>query len=683
MAAQMGIWASRLLALTTAFFVGAQAFAASTCESELTTIVRDHLSAPDLYISHIEASTQEHAFKQNRDVSGHIIVESQEHYVVSGYAAENTGFGLWFDENLAQPSSLGKVQVVRRGPKLWGSQIALSFNGGQTEVVDNIMGSIRFWRDRELNVMGDRYWRATRVELVGAKLLRFTKTSLDGNHSYIMELEALNDTKIETQGGRYRLTSVSGSVRAMFRTLSDVTPLTNLSDQEIWTEEGLKKVSKKDRDEFRILMHVEKQSAGSPRYLSNFLRDRLTTLRALFPYLKPEMIENILASVLGGADPRTGMTSHEQSEGDFTAWMRIRRHQRHLGQNDPMEDRKMTDGEFLFTILYEQYASAHPTREKAFLDRLDRRGRPLREVRNAVFDYVRKKAEPFAKNPIYTNLVRFKGDEPVGNMRDSENGVARGKYAFDVNAALVPGALHALMQMSQNPKSELYNSRSALEYQRMFDVWNTRVIPFFEVRIAARDLRGFAQRWFSFLGIPVDSLPPTPTKDLVFPAISLDDSGRPIPVMHSDDTMMMAFGFPSDDYVKGAIERGKTQFPYGLNSGVGLLISNAVFAPPDIQVLFTNKAYHGLTIWGLHEKLWMFGARRMSQMKPKLHKSLSEVAGQIRQMIIDKLPLGNHEVFALDFEHGQPVPRAFKGDAKSNLIQLWSLLMIAEFNDAI
>jgi hypothetical protein len=58
------------------------------------------------------------------------------------------------------------------------------------------------------------------------------------------------------------------------------------------------------------------------------------------------------------------------------------------------------------------------------------------------------RARPFADDPAppaqkKAKLIALKPTVPVGQWRDSDLGIAFGRYAFDVNAGLAPGALEA------------------------------------------------------------------------------------------------------------------------------------------------------------------------------------------------------------------------------------------------
>ncbi|WP_204270279.1 hypothetical protein, partial [Klebsiella aerogenes] len=50
---------------------------------------------------------------------------------------------------------------------------------------------------------------------------------------------------------------------------------------------------------------------------------------------------------------------------------------------------------------------------------------------------------PFADDPRWDKLVAVKAGRLTGEWRDSEEGLGRGRYPYDVNAILVPAALEA------------------------------------------------------------------------------------------------------------------------------------------------------------------------------------------------------------------------------------------------
>ena len=49
----------------------------------------------------------------------------------------------------------------------------------------------------------------------------------------------------------------------------------------------------------------------------------------------------------------------------------------------------------------------------------------------------------------YRDLVALHFDQPVGQWRDSNNGLGGGRYPFDVNTTLMPAALRAIFELSR------------------------------------------------------------------------------------------------------------------------------------------------------------------------------------------------------------------------------------------
>ena len=76
----------------------------------------------------------------------------------------------------------------------------------------------------------------------------------------------------------------------------------------------------------------------------------------------------------------------------------------------------------------------------------ERRGNAL--ARNLA--WVVERAAAFADDPRAANLVGIKPGRMTGNWRDSEQGLGRGRYAYDVNAALVPAALEAAARLAES-----------------------------------------------------------------------------------------------------------------------------------------------------------------------------------------------------------------------------------------
>lgn len=92
-------------------------------------------------------------------------------------------------------------------------------------------------------------------------------------------------------------------------------------------------------------------------------------------------------------------------------------------------------------------------------------------------------AKPFSEpggHTTYKNLIALKKEQPVGQWRDSNNGLGGGRYPFDVNTALMPAALGAIAELArvggfdhQDGWDEMASRRAA--------VWEKSTLEFFTV----------------------------------------------------------------------------------------------------------------------------------------------------------------------------------------------------------
>src|SRR2546421_11390391 len=64
--------------------------------------------------------------------------------------------------------------------------------------------------------------------------------------------------------------------------------------------------------------------------------------------------------------------------------------------------------------------------------------------------FVLQSASAFAADPARAHLIGLKPGFSVGEWRDSEDGIGRGRYPYDVNAVLVPAALEAAAQLTDS-----------------------------------------------------------------------------------------------------------------------------------------------------------------------------------------------------------------------------------------
>lgn len=93
-------------------------------------------------------------------------------------------------------------------------------------------------------------------------------------------------------------------------------------------------------------------------------------------------------------------------------------------------------------------------------------------------------AKPFAEaggSTDYRNLVSLEVGFPVGQWRDSDDGLGGGRYPYDVNTALMPAALRAIAGLA---RAGALDGLSACHIaDELAEVWETSSLEFFNVKL--------------------------------------------------------------------------------------------------------------------------------------------------------------------------------------------------------
>ncbi len=614
-------------------------------------LLRSFVTRPtDLYFKEVAKGIEEHSIRKEKTAALVYLdyTQNEEPYFFVAFPAGNSGVGAWFKSTSPSKLESSEPVPIRReaSPKnglyghdgLNGVEFIIKSATKKLSLEDHVLGSMRFIRDREINQKVPLEVHQNKVEYVNGKI-QISRPSLNELASYILEIEPIKNTQITQRGESYDFTSTS-EVTLKIRALTGEPPITPVLVSEVFKDEALKKISHKKLDEFAFLVCKEKLMAGSPRYFSKFGRDSIYSLYMLMDLMKPEAIESILTAVLSSMDSESGLISHEQSEGDYASWDRKSKGLPYRGISKPIEDYKMIDGEFAFAIAFAKYAKIYPERLKDFVDRKEARNIGQKKLLNDLFNYILKKTKAFADKPVYKNLVSLNPGEPVGNWRDSENGLGGGKYPFDVNAALVPGALRAMSELDL-----FFNEEQKTELARRFQVWNSKVIPLFEIH----------------------------TDEISFPGVSIDERGKPVPIIHSDDSFVLAFGEPSESYLRDINSHLRH-----LATPVGVPVADARYATSKLKEQFDNKKYHGYVSWTMVENMILFGIEHQvlrNNISSETKTELRMTRDFIKHIVTSKAEKADGtEVFSIVFLDGKYEVVPLSGDAKSNSNQLWSHL---------
>ena len=122
------------------------------------------------------------------------------------------------------------------------------------------------------------------------------------------------------------------------------------------------------------------------------------------------------------------------------------------------------------------------------------------------FSWVAQSARAFAQAPEPANLISLKPGLNFGEWRDSQDGLAGGRYPYDVNAVFVPAAMACDREVRAERDAGPYltlEQRTALSHRRptIAAVWSREAPELFRVQLADADARRQVSAYAAELGV--------------------------------------------------------------------------------------------------------------------------------------------------------------------------------------
>ena len=630
-------------------------------------------------------------FLREGKTAAHLVLRSgPDLRILVAFPAGNSGVGLWFQpvETPAEwaVDSAPKATTARdsAGRPLYGITFETSIGVAQLTPKQAVLSSVRVLRDYQSagTLPGEV---VVRPEVAG-NTLSWSRNRLDGAAGYRLALEVI-DGMLLNDG---RMTAgADGRVKLRVTALSGEIPLTPLSGPALLN--GKENRDERASDTLTFLSYKEKFLAGSWRFNTYFGRDTLMSVRLLMPVLAPEATEAGLRAVLArlSAD---GEVAHEETIGEFA----VLTHKRQDGSlsDAPIMDYAMIDGNYLLAPVIATYLLDNPEgkqRASGYL-RADvdasRTSAGQALIRN--LRLVAASAARFAADPRYDNLISLKPGRKTGQWRDSEDGLGGGRYPYDVNAVLVPAALEAtarllasgLLDSFLSPGDRTLLSHAAAEAE----TWRNRAPSLFNMTIDNASARTAVDAYARQIGVSAtDALGSLGAGNTVsFHAISLDASGKPVPIVNSDGTLELLFATPTPATLDHDVETVIRPFPLGLMTDAGMVVANPVFADAAAQARFTNHAYHGTVVWSWQQALFASGLDRQlarTDLSQPVRQHLLAAQQTLWRAIRATQSVQSSELWSWRFEggHYRIVPFGANGtDAdESNAAQLWSSVYLA------
>jgi len=630
-------------------------------------------------------------FVREGNVAAHLLLRSgTDPRILIAFPAGNSGVGLWFVHAGRVSWTLRAPPVAvhdsdSRGRALYGISAQATLEGQELQIRQAVLSSIRVLRDYQL--LGTMPSVVAAISTEHGRTLSWARDRLDGAAGYRLVLEV---THGELRDGHIRA-GPDGKIGLRITGLTGETPLTPLFGRELLNDSAASDPA--TRDTLTFLTYREKLLAGSWRFDTYFGRDTLMAVRLLMPVLSATAVEAGLSSVLARLSVQ-GEVAHEEDIGERA----VLDHLQSDGTRSaaPVFDYKMIDGDYLLApvasawLLHDGRARG---RAAAFLaaaaggpgERRGTRGAAL--VDNLRF--VLQSAAAFAAHPDAAHLIGLKPGISVGEWRDSEEGIGRGRYPYDVNAVLVPAALEAAAQLTDRGLLSPYlNAGDRALFggaAQMASVWRAKAPQLFEVAIPRKQAASAIEAYAASQAVAAQpALAALGPGDLRFHAIALDGSGKPIPVMHSDEGFALLFAELDAEQVDRAVTVLMRPFPAGLVTDAGMLVANPAFCAPALQARFTRNAYHGTVVWSWQQALFAAGLERQLQRRdlaPAVRNHLLEAQQVLWSAINATRSINNSELWSWSFDAGHyrvaPFGAAAADADESNAAQLWSTVYLA------
>ena len=632
------------------------------------------------------------AFYQQGPVAAHMLLSSgTQPRLLVAFPAGNSGVGVWF-ENAQRPVqwTLGEIKGVSRpdakGRALHGIVAEASVDASLV-VRDAVLSSVRVLRDYQINRTYPPEVK-TSPSVALTKTIEWSRPRLDGAAGYALSITLENGEIRGGQGAPLTLAPAHAGqpLRLLITALTGEKTLTPLSGHLLNANAT---DDQRSREVLTFLSYEEKFLAGSWRFDTYFGRDTLMSLRLLMPALEPEAVEDGLAAVLQRL-AANGEVAHEEDIGEFAVL-------RHRKENDaasdaPIYDYKMIDDDFMLAPVAAAYVFDHQHgrgRTRAFLARRLPNGESVGAALARNFAWIAQSARAFAQKPVPANLISLKPGLNVGQWRDSEDGLAGGRYPYDVNAVFVPSALAAIQKFVLSGVLRSYLSkeqRQALATAgSMAVVWAREAPKLFRVQLSDTDARRHIVAYAVALGVsPALALAALPGSPVVVNALALDAQYKPIPVVHSDGGFALLIQHPSATDVEQLVSSMLRPFPAGLLTDAGLLVANPVFADVTRQRQLSRTAYHGTVTWSWQQALLAAGLERQvarGDLPPETRERLRAARQQLWSVIGNTRELRASELWSWRYVDGHYRAAPFgqnSGDAdESNAAQLWSTVYLA------
>jgi hypothetical protein len=645
--------------------------------------------APELSYS-VTEGLNINSFTRNGPVAAHLLLRSGDKpRILVAFPAGNSGVGLWFEQT-PQPVSwtlIGSPIPMTindaKGRPLHGISFIAQTRAPSLITKDAVLSNVRILRDYQ--ALGTMPSQVVAAPVTTPTRINFQRDRLDGAAGYKLTIQTLRGRV----NGKEIRADANGVIRLRVVALTGDPPLTPLFGDQLLNSNAANLPT--TRNALSFLSYKEKYLAGSWRFNTYFGRDTLMSVMLLMPSLQPSAIEAGIGSILARQND-AGEVSHEEAISEFAILDRIRRGEAPSAADE--EDYNMIDDDYMLAPVTAHYLIDHaqgPSRTQAFLSAPRKAGDRVTNgaalVQNLSFVISQTKA--FADNPVTANLIGLKEGKANGQWRDSHEGLGDGRYAYDVNAVFVPAALKAIAALTGSGKLDPYMTpEQKAQFGRasaMADVWVAKATPMFDVALPAEAARTLVSAYAQSVGVPAqNALSSIDADGLKFSAISLNQDGSKVPIIHTDEGFALLFTNPPPDRLERAIEAMMRPFPAGLLTDVGVVVANPALADARLQSRFSRNAYHGTVVWSWQQAVIAAGLEHQltrTDLPPATRAKLLKAQTDLWRVINSARAIQNSELWSWVIKDGRYEVAAFGASGadvdESNAAQLWSTVYLA------
>ncbi len=527
----------------------------------------------------------------------------------------------------------------------------------------------------------------------------------------------------------FRSTDQSSPIKLTVKVSTDSAALTPLDQRNIFNSEFNKfyeaQKSAKDPIRFKwlereirgfgLLSSQEKLMAGLPNFATYFGRDTMMASLMMEPIWSGATLEHAISSVLNKLSP-DGAVSHEEALGGQAIRENADGYNKLIDKKSyddaakilknlqaVRENYRMVDDDFQLPVLVGKYLQRKDVtneQKRAYLLHKSRQDVPYLTllVRNLI--YVVNQANPYAQNPIATNLVSFpkeNGKCISASWRVSGVGYAGGCFAMDVNVVWVPESLESLAPILEelgkigfvaaDLESRVPEIRATKfhEYAKNTDALKSAIKMWkesekhFVVHLNEQQIQQGVKAKLAWL--PENErkywekvAANVGQKELEFLALSLDANGKPIPIVNSDHaTYLFIEDFTSPGKATKLTSIFDSLYPAALFvEGLGPLCANDTFASPEVWEMFKNDLYHSpRVVWGREVNLLQLGL--LKQIEASNNEQLR---GTLKRTVdaVEASGLKHNELWTYKIDESGLKPVRY---GTSTDIQLWNLTDLA------